>query len=375
MKYILFSGLAVFCLTACMKAASPGATGSEVASPSGFSMPSAALDTSKVLTRIGFGSCLREDRSMTIWNGIAAERPDLFVLLGDNVYGDHYRNHPEFTDPAMPKMVRSYTQLAGSRTFAAFRQHTPMMFTWDDHDFGVNDGGADYPFRQRAQELFLEAWDIPAGDERHSRPGIYTSRTFGPNGQSVQLILLDTRYFRGPLRKTDAHNARGRERYLPATDSGSTMLGEAQWQWLAEELAEPADLRIIVSSIQVIAEGHGWEAWRTLPHEREKLYQTIRDANVTNAVIVSGDRHAGAIYRRSDVAGYPLHELTTSSLNAPISAWLKPGDTYVEPGPHRLTSMRQEANFGLIDIDWERRQLTMRLVSPGHETWAETMHF
>ena len=37
------------------------------------------------------------------------------------------------------------------------------------------------------------------------------------------------------------------------------MLGEEQWRWLGNLLREPADLRLLASSIQVVADGHGWE--------------------------------------------------------------------------------------------------------------------
>ncbi len=344
--------------------------------PNSISMPAAKLDRNQAVTRLAFGSCLKEKDDQNIWNVIAAQDPDLFVFLGDNVYGDVYTDDPRFTDPDMPYMEQSYRKLADSRTFANFRAETPMLVTWDDHDYGVNDGGADYPFREKAEQLYLDAWDIPADDIRRSRPGVYTSETLGPDGQKVQIILLDTRYFRGPLKKTDERNAPGKERYLPSEDASSTMLGEVQWSWLAEELEKPADLRIIVTSIQVIADGHGWEAWRTLPHERQKLYDTIKAAGVNNAVLVSGDRHSGAFYKRDDVVGYPLYEMTTSSLNAPSSIWrARSGETRVEDGPHRLTTMQFEVNYGLMDIDWDAKELTMRIVSPGNETWTQKISF
>ena len=68
--------------------------------------------------------------------------------------------------------------------------------------------------------------------------------------------MLDTRYFRSPLKPTDEMNARGKERWIPDEDPSKTMLGDAQWAWLENELKRPAELRLIVSSIQVLSEGH-----------------------------------------------------------------------------------------------------------------------
>ncbi len=58
-------------------------------------------------------------------------------------------------------------------------------------------------------------------------------------GMRVQVILLDMRWFRSPLKITDQRGAPGKERYLPDPDPTKTMLGETQWAWLADELRKP----------------------------------------------------------------------------------------------------------------------------------------
>ena len=369
--------LTSFLLAACTPAAKQDQTVQPIAKdPTSISMPSAILDYSSPIQRIAFGSCLKEKDSMSIWNDIARHDPDLFIFLGDNVYGDLYKDDPRFSNPEMPYMRASYRKLKDSQTFANFRNQTPMMYTWDDHDFGVNDGGAEYPFKEKAEELFLEAWDIPQSDVRRTRPGIYTSETIGPDGEKLQIILLDTRYFRGPLEKTDEMNAPLKERYVPSNNPESTILGTAQWDWLKDELNKPADLRILVSSIQVIAEGHGWEAWRTLPIERQRLYDLLKDTGADNTIIVSGDRHSGAFYERSDVTGFRLLEMTTSSLNAPVSVWrARSGETRIEPGPYRDGDPQMEANFGMMEIDWAARKVALELVSPGNATKTQSFDF
>ena len=69
------------------------------------------------------------------------------------------------------------------------------------------------------------------------------------------------------------------------------MLGEDQWRWLAEQLRVPAEVRLLVSSIQVVAEDHGWEKWMNFPHERERLFKLIRETGAEGVIILSGDRH------------------------------------------------------------------------------------
>ena len=339
-------------------------------------MASAELDSSKALTRIAFGSCLNETKEQTIWNTIAAEDPDLFLFIGDNVYGDTYKSDPRWPDPTMPKMRGSYNTLAAVPEFANFRAQTPLLTTWDDHDYGANDGGAYYPFKKLAEQIYLDAWDVPAGDERRSRDGVHTSKIIGPEGQRVQIILLDTRYFRTELQATNDRGAAGKERYVPMAGEFGSMLGDAQWAWLEQELEKPADLRLLVSSIQVHADGHGWEAWRTMPAEREKLYNLINSTGAEGVVILSGDRHAGSIYRRDDVVDYPLYEVTASSLNLPASDWrAQSGETDMEAGPYRVHPMQYEANYGLIDVDWTARTASLKVVSPSGGDFVNLFDF
>ena len=311
-------------------------------------MPSAPLDPTKTLTRIVFASCAQQNEDQSIWDVIAGENPDLTLYIGDNVYGDVRSN-----DPALPELKAAYMRLAQSEPFARARAAAPMLTTWDDHDYGLNDAGGEFAHKENAEALFEYVWAVK--DERRARPGVYGSWMFGEeDGKRVQLIMLDTRFFRSPLKATDEFGAPGKERYLPDPDPEKTMLGEAQWRWLGGELAKPADLRLFVSSVQVIAEGHGWEAWKMLPAERARLYKMIEESGAEGVMILSGDRHSAAFYRKEGVAGYPLFEATSSSLNLPLRGFFREGQTYEqEPGPNRLTDMYIDANYGLIEIDWD----------------------
>ena len=334
-------------------------------------MASKPLNESRAISRIAFGSCLDEASDQSIWQTLANEQPDMFLFLGDNVYGDARRDDPEFLDPTMPKMRRSYAALAADQSFADFRKDVPILTTWDDHDYGVNDGGADYMFKDHAKQLYLSAWDVPANDDRHRRGGVYTSSLTGPSGQRVQIILLDTRSFRTALTKTDQKGAPGKERYVPSTDRSGTMLGAAQWAWLETELSKPADLRIIASSIQMHADGHGWEAWRTMPHEQGRFYELVKRSNENNIILLSGDRHAGGIYKREG-----LYEVTSSSLNR---AFYRPQEITdsipSEAGPYRIGPMQFAVNYGLIEIDWDTRAVDLILRSPNNPDMIQTTKF
>jgi alkaline phosphatase D len=304
----------------------------------------ARADGSPPLTRIGFGSCAHQDHPQPIWDAILDWRPELFVFAGDNVYGD--------LTPGVPGgLAAAYAKAATIPGYRAVRARVPVLATWDDHDYGQNDAGGDFPYKQRAKALFLDFWNVPADDPRRTRSGVHHAAVFGPEGMRLQVILLDTRSFRSPLLPTDEQGAPGKERYLPDPDPAKTMLGAAQWAWLRDQLRQPAELRLIVSSVQVLAEGHGWERWGNLPRERERLFALIAETGARGVVFLSGDRHVGGLYYRP---GKPdgLYEITSSGLNMAYAAAR-------EAGPLRLGQVYGAPNFGTIDIDWWTGRVTL----------------
>jgi len=304
------------------------------------------------LTRIAFGSCAEQRRPQPIWDAVLAYHPDLFIFAGDNVYGD-------FSTADAAGLRQAYDiagQIAG---YARLRGKVPHLAVWDDHDYGRNDGGADFPHKAVAKDEFLNFWNVPADDVRRTREGIYSAHIIGPPGMRVQVILLDLRWFRSPLKRTDRRDALGKERYMPDADPAKTMLGDEQWAWLAAELRKPAEVRLLVSSIQVLAEGHGWERWGNFPLERQKLFDTIRASNANGVVLLSGDRHFGALYRETAVGGYSLYEITSSGLNIVSSVLDAIYWNMREPGPNRLGGVHVVPNFGVIDIDWRDRTITL----------------
>jgi alkaline phosphatase D len=316
--------------------------------------PNPALAPDTVITRFGFGSCVNENRAMAFWDVIAAQKPQAFLLIGDNVYGDTRATW----GADMPTLTASYRKLSSRQEFDRFRRAVPMMTTWDDHDFGANDAGGSFAFKEQAERVYESYWASTA--DVKSRPGVYESRIVGPEGKRVQFIMLDSRFFRSDLVSMpyrDPGPPRGW--YIPNNDAKATMLGDAQWRWLEQELSKPAELRFIVSSVQVITSAHQFESWASFPKERERLYAVLAAKNVSNAVLLTGDRHSGAFYK-ADVAGLkaPLWEVTASSLNM---AFGKGDEGAKEPDPSRVGGFWAIPNFSLIDIDWAAKTVTLTL--------------
>ena len=299
------------------------------------------------VSRIGFASCADQTRPQPMWDGVMADRPDLFVFGGDNVYSTP-------VPWSLEALRQAYALQAAEPHFARVRQAIPHLAIWDDNDYGANDGGGDFAFKHESKAAFLDFWNVAADDERRQREGLYHARTFGQAGQRVQVIVMDVRWARSKWKPTDQRNALGRERYVPDADPAKTMLGEAQWQWLEAQLRQPADVRVLVSGIQVVAEGHGWERWGNLPLERQRLYGTIGRARANGVVLLSGDRHFGALYRETGGTPYPLHEMTSSGITHP---WREAR----ESNPNRIGELFTEIHFGAVEIDWAARTVTLAL--------------
>jgi alkaline phosphatase D len=297
-----------------------------------------------LLSRIAVGSCLNQRRPAPILRTIAGLHPDLLLLIGDNVYAD--------TDnPA--RMRGAYADLAANADYRALVAAVPVLATWDDHDYGDNDAGAEWGFKRGAKDAMLAFFDEPLDSPRRGREGVYDARVFGPPGRRVQVILLDTRWFRSPLVQAE-------KGYAPNADPQATLLGAAQWAWLESQLREPAELRILGSSIQVVANDHGFERWGNFPAERARLLRTLAATGARDVVVVSGDRHRGELSVLDDPAlGYPLYDLTASSLNVPI-----PRD---EPNRLRRGPLVTVANFGLIEIDWNATPPALTLSLRGED--------
>jgi len=299
------------------------------------------------LTRIGFASCAHQMKVQPIWDAIFRYRPELFLMLGDNVYGD------DDLTGELDTLKSAYDFAKSMPQFQRLRAEFPHLAIWDDHDYGQNDGGAGYRLKAESKQLFLDFWDVPAADPRRQRDGLYHAVSYGPAGRRVQVILLDTRYFRSPLRRATQRVAGG-GRYEPDDDPTKTMLGEAQWAWLEAQLRQPADLRVIGSSVQVVAEGHGWERWGNLPRERQRLYDLIARTKANGVVFISGDRHIGGLYAETADTPYRLIDATSSGIN---QFWA--GND--EPGPNRLGKTYGGPNFGMLDIDWAERSITFAI--------------
>ncbi|TXE13118.1 alkaline phosphatase family protein [Seonamhaeicola algicola] len=285
-----------------------------------------------------FGSCNKPNKNNLLWDDVLNLKPDVWIWGGDNIYGD---------SEDMNKIKADYEMQQKQNGYAELVKNTKIIGIWDDHDFGKNDAGTEYPKKKESQQLMLDFFNVSKNDPRRNQEGIYSSEIFKTNKGSIKVILLDTRYFRTGISKAE----------INGSQENRTLLGTKQWEWLNNELHNStADFNVIVSSIQTIAQEHPYEKWANFPNEREKLLNLIASSNAKRVILLSGDRHISEFSKLKHKAiPYPLIDFTSSGLT------------------HASFNFKGEANslrhgdvihtysFGALYFDFKQKKVTMQM--------------
>ena len=315
---------------------------------------------SGVVSKIAFGSCFDpRDKESSIFAGILGHEPDIFVFLGDNIYGD---------TADMKVLRKKYAELEAVEGFRKLRDSTAMIATWDDHDYGTNDGGKSYGMRKESEQIFLDFFKDPQDSPRRGRDGVYGSYSFGTPGKTCQILLLDTRFFRDELPSKKGKPTKGTVGwYEPTDDTSKTLLGEEQWKWLEKQLQVPADIRIIASSIQVLSFEKGMENWGHVPHEQKRLFDLLKKHKAHHTFAISGDVHFAELSKK-EIDGYPFYDLTSSGLSHNSKSWANADNSF------RVGESNWGLNAGLIEIDWEAMTIGLSAINPkGEKIIANTL--
>lgn len=299
---------------------------------------------------IAFGSCNRQDEPNHLWDDVVANNPAVWVWGGDNIYSD--------TDNVR-EMRKDYEEQRYQDGYKEVRKSMDVIGTWDDHDYGLNDGGREWKMKDQAQELFLNFLEVPKNDPRRDQKGVYYAKTYQTVQGSVKIILLDTRYFRSPLTKNLGDDGK---RFMPNPSGMGTILGDQQWTWLEEELNNStASFNIIVSSIQFLSNKHGFETWGNFPSEVEKMMDLIKTSNAQRVIMLSGDRHISEFSQinLSDLS-YPLIDFTSSGLTHTYEAFSG------EENPYRVGEVITEKSFGLLRLNLKNHRASMQMIGDGN---------
>lgn len=268
------------------------------------------------LERLAFGSCNKQYSPQLIWRDLIQEAPDLFIWGGDNIYAD--------TKEAK-EIKKAYQVQNDVEDYRFFKTFTPIIGTWDDHDFGENDADGKYPIKALSRLFALDFLEEPLFSPRRLREGLYTSYSFGRKGKKVKIILLDNRYFMKL------------EKEFP-------LLGKAQWDWLREEITNSdASLHLIVSGLSILSpENPSSEEWGDFKNEQERLKEILKSRS-TPYLYLTGDKHFSSIFSKEDELEF-LSSGMTHNTRKPLRPWVR----MKYPNPVF------ENNYGMIDFEWEK---------------------
>ncbi|RLD27681.1 MAG: alkaline phosphatase family protein [Bacteroidetes bacterium] len=293
---------------------------------------------------IAFGSCNNQEIPNLLWKEIVKNNPNVWIWGGDIIYTD---------TEDMAFMAKNYQKQKHNPDYANFKKDIDVLATWDDHDYGLNDGGIEYTKKAEAQDLFLDFIDVDKDDNRRQQEGVYFAKDYVVNDESIKIILLDTRYFRTAL----TQDTITKKRYKPNVYGDGSLLGDTQWEWLTNQLKNSkASFNIIVSSIQFLSNEHGYEAWGNMTHEADKLENLIKASNAKNTIILSGDRHLSEISKKKvDSLAYPLIDFTSSGMTHSYSNFKGESNQY------RVGDVVSEKSFGILKFDFKNNTVTMQM--------------
>jgi alkaline phosphatase D len=305
----------------------------------------------KEIRSLAFGSCAQAESAMPVLDVAINKKPDVFIWLGDNVYGDT-------KDIAVLKS--QYESLKSNPYFQRLDSATRLLATWDDHDYGWNDAGRHYPLKTESKAVFLDFWNEPRDSPRRKREGVYISYLFDGGRQDVHVILLDTRTFRDNLVQSQSLILEGSNGfsymadYEPHHNPDSTLLGPIQWRWLKKQLAVEADYRIIASSTQFGIEWNGYESWANFPHEQKRMIRLLDEAATNRvskkskpvpAIFISGDVHYAEISKITPSTGSALGDIFDVTSSGITSTW-----DFATSNGNRLAGPIMDNNVGILQL-------------------------
>lgn len=283
-----------------------------------------------------------------LWDDVEAANPDVWIWGGDIIYAD--------TD-GMEELRSVYAAQDEVAGYKSLKSKIPVIGSWDDHDYGLNDGGVEFEVKYESQQELLDFLDVPKDSPRRNQEGIYTTHDYNLTDGKIKVIVLDTRYFRTAL----TPDTETKKRIKPNAYGEGTMLGETQWQWLDNTLTNSdADFNVIVSSVQFLSNEHGFECWGNFPHEVDKLKDMIANSKAKGVLILSGDRHISE-FSKTTVEGltYPLVDFTSSGLTHAYRAFSG------EPNPYRVGEVISTESFGILAFDFDTGEVVFEIRGDG----------
>jgi hypothetical protein len=286
-----------------------------------------ALDLAKKRAHFIIASCMDEnwkDLQKAMWTQVLEHGADAIFLIGDNVYADL----PAKITTA-EQLIRRYSEAREGIELFRSPKLVPIMATWDDHDYGVNDGDRTWFLKNASTSTFFGFFpQEKAGAEFQRGPGVSSWwKAFG-----VNFALLDDRSFRSP-------------NGLDTPDQ--THFGAEQEKWIQQGLKGAREPVLLMSGDQFFGDYKACESYETnQPKSLRAQIAEWKKAKVP-VLFISGDRHLADINEvPKNILGYTTYEITSSAIHARV---YKDGFDRC-PSPHQVVGSAGEMNYMLVEI-------------------------
>lgn len=281
------------------------------------------LKNLKELNRISFGSCNDQGDDQPLWNDLIKQKPDLWIWGGDNVYADW--------------MTRGSISLAyafqnKNPQYHLFKKQTPIIGTWDDHDFSSDNADGNFTDKIKSQQEHLDFLEVPKDSLIRQQEGIYTSYEFGQQSRRIKIIILDNRYFKN-------------------LDPKYPILGKVQWDWLEQELLfSTAKMHFIVTGLPVLSPLIPFTEEWAQTSELSRMLELLKRTKPKGVIFLTGDKHFSSIYKR-----WGHLEFMSSGMThvADKKTWFYLSKKY----PTTYFGL----SYGQIDIQWENETPTIKM--------------
>jgi len=302
-----------------------------------------------------FASCATTGSNHPVFDAIADTEPLFFLHTGDFHYEDIAVNDPALFRHAFAR------QLTRSRQQRMFRS-MPVLYIWDDHDYGPNDSDSRSPSRPAAHQAYREVVPhYPLIDDQPLTP-IGQAFTIG----RVRFIMPDLRTDRWHNQLRD-----GPEK---------TMMGAQQLAWFKQQLLEARDTHALIVFVTTVpwidSDQRRRDAWGAYAHERQILSDFMVENNIDRVVALAGDAHMVAADdgRHNTFAsdgkgpGFPIYHAAALHRGGSVK-----GGPYSEgtfPGPFRFGVLEVRDHGDSIDVTFRGQDFEGHELLSHQSSWS-----
>ncbi len=289
-------------------------------------------------------------RDSSIFETMAREKAAFMLWLGDAWYTREVDYYSEWGLWYRPHHARAVPVMQN------FLKAMPHFAIWDDHEFGPNDIGKNYIFKETSRKVFMNYFCNPSYGENGQ--GVYTMTTWG----DLDIFMLDDRWWRSADRTEDSANGK--------PNPEKRMLGKQQLEWLKNSLLySSATFKIIAVGSQVLNPVSPYDKLADFPIEYDELMSFLKEYKINGVIFMTGDRHHSEVIRVERPGTYPLYDITISALTSgsyPFSGAEK-------NNPYRVAGIDVKQNYGRIQITGPRnsRKLSLEYLGVKGEKLAE----